>query len=272
MKIYFYGTGSSEGFPALFCECEYCRTARKIGGKNIRTRSSAQIDESLLIDFSPDTYAHEVYGGLDLTKIKYLLVTHSHTDHFYAADIEGIFPPMAETSPERKLEVYGNEEIGKLLKDTLQKGYESKVDFHRTESFYPFQIEQYTVMPLRANHMQSEECHLYIISRDGRTVLYGQDSAMFPEETWEELKLWKFSCVILDCTSVDRDNYFDCHMGIQDNARIKERMIKEGMADEDTKFIATHFAHTFAPYHERLTELFRPYGIIPAYDGMEIEI
>lgn len=49
-------------------------------------------------------------------------------------------------------------------------------------------------------------------------------------------------------------------------------MIKEGMADEDTKFIATHFAHTFAPYHERLTELFRPYGIIPAYDGMEIEI
>ena len=159
-----------------------------------------------------------------------------------------------------------------LTKDTLQKGYESKVDFHRTESFYPFQIEQYTVMPLRANHMQSEECHLYIISRDGRTVLYGQDSAMFPEETWEELKLWKFSCVILDCTSVDRDNYFDCHMGIQDNARIKERMIKEGMADEDTKFIATHFAHTFAPYHERLTELFRPYGIIPAYDGMEIEI
>lgn len=130
------------------------------GEKNIRTRSSAQIDESLLIDFSPDTYAHEVYGGLDLTKIKYLLVTHSHTDHFYAADIEGIFPPMAETSPERKLEVYGNEEIGKLLKDTLQKGYESKVDFHRTESFYPFQIEQYTVMPLRANHMQSEECHL----------------------------------------------------------------------------------------------------------------
>ena len=31
--------------------------------KNIRTRTSLQIDDKLLIDFSPDTYAHTLYGG-----------------------------------------------------------------------------------------------------------------------------------------------------------------------------------------------------------------
>lgn len=272
MKIHIYGTSASEGFPALFCECQYCRTARQRGGKNIRTRASVQIDENILIDFSPDTYAHVVYGGLNLTEIKYLLVTHSHSDHFYAADLSGIFPPMAVTATERKLIVYGNQEIENIMDNTLHSGYKERINFRKVKAFYPFQIDKYTVMPVRAEHMKDEECYLYIIDSAGKTVLYGQDSAIFPEDTWQELKLWKFDCVIMDCTSVDQDQYFDCHMGLHDNIRIKERMEREGMADNQTKFVATHFAHTFAPYHERLTELFKPYGIIPAYDGMEIEV
>ena len=51
MKIHFYGTGASEGFPAMFCTCDCCKTARELKGKNIRTRTGAQIDENLLIDF-----------------------------------------------------------------------------------------------------------------------------------------------------------------------------------------------------------------------------
>lgn len=25
MKLHFFGTGASEGVPAVFCECEYCQ-------------------------------------------------------------------------------------------------------------------------------------------------------------------------------------------------------------------------------------------------------
>lgn len=96
MKLHFYGTGASEGFPALFCQCENCARARKLGGKNIRTRASLGVDEELLIDFSQDTYSHCLYGGLDLTKIRHVLITHSHSDHFCPADSAITFPPAGE--------------------------------------------------------------------------------------------------------------------------------------------------------------------------------
>lgn len=67
--------------------------ARKLGGKNIRTRASLGVDEELLIDFSQDTYSHCLYGGLDLTKIRHVQITHSHSDHFCPADIANILPP-----------------------------------------------------------------------------------------------------------------------------------------------------------------------------------
>ena len=58
MKIKFLGTAAAEGFPAVFCNCEYCNKARELGGKNIRTRSQAIIDNKLLIDLPADTYFH----------------------------------------------------------------------------------------------------------------------------------------------------------------------------------------------------------------------
>ncbi len=35
MNIHFYGTGASEGVPALFCECQSCRAIRKLGERII---------------------------------------------------------------------------------------------------------------------------------------------------------------------------------------------------------------------------------------------
>lgn len=48
MKIKYLGTAAAEGIPALFCRCDICKEARKRGGREIRTRSQAIIDEKLL--------------------------------------------------------------------------------------------------------------------------------------------------------------------------------------------------------------------------------
>ena len=273
MKLHFYGTGASEGFPALFCQCENCVKARKLGGKNIRTRASLQVDEDLLIDFSQDTYAHVLYGGLDLTKIRHLLVTHSHSDHFCYADIANVLPPMAVTEPGRSLHVYGNGAVTDRLAGILEHFQEDpeRMCLHRVRPFEQFEAGRYGVTSLKADHMKSEDARLYVIQRDGKTFLYGQDSAMLPEETWEAMGKFRFDCVLLDCTSVDKARHFETHMGFEENLAIKERMEREGMVDGRTIFIATHFVHTFAPFHDRLTKLFAPWGFIPAYDGMEIE-
>ena len=72
MKIQYLGTAAAEGIPAIFCECENCRKSRMAGGRNIRTRSQALIDDRLLIDFPADTYMHFLQYNVPLAKIKKL--------------------------------------------------------------------------------------------------------------------------------------------------------------------------------------------------------
>lgn len=274
MKIHFYGTGASEGFPALFCECESCKKARISGGKNIRTRTSLQIDDSVLVDFSPDTFAHTVYGGLNLTEINNLLITHSHQDHFYPLDIANILTPMAKTHEGRVLQIYGNSRVGEVLNSTFKRCHESerKINFNEVQSYQRIQMDGYEVIPLRADHMPNEECLIYSISKSEKTVLCGFDTAMLTEEVWEAISSSYFDCVILDCTSINKDSFFAGHMGFGENVKIRKRMLEQKIAGEETVFVATHFAHSFAPFHDRLINLFKPDGFIPAYDGMEITI
>ena len=86
MKLQYLGTAAAEGWPALFCECDNCKRAKMAGGRNIRTRSQALIDDTLVIDFPPDTYMHILNNGLDAGHWTGALITHAHSDHFYASD------------------------------------------------------------------------------------------------------------------------------------------------------------------------------------------
>ena len=115
MKFKYLGTAAAEGFPAVFCNCEYCNAARRKGGKNIRTRSQAVIDDDLLIDFPSDTYAHALYNGLNLGKIKHLLVTHSHMDHFVPQEFELRGICFAHDMPEKEITVYCNDTVKDLF-------------------------------------------------------------------------------------------------------------------------------------------------------------
>ncbi len=275
MKIHFYGTGASEGVPAMFCECECCQKLRKLGGKNLRTRSGAQVDDEILIDFSADTYAHELYGGLDITAINYLFITHSHIDHLYAPDLLTIRPPMAFYKRKRELQVFGNDKaISKIQKELEGYGRSSAAEYlklHAIKPFEKFQAGNYQVTALPANHDKNEDCLLYVITHNGKTLLYGHDSAMFGEDCWKSMKEFHFDCVVLDCTMVEETGIFKEHMGLPDNVIIRERMLKENMATKHTKFFATHFVHTYDPEHGRITPIFKEKGLIAAYDGLEEE-
>ena len=87
MKIKYLGTGASEGIPGLFCHCPVCEYARRQGGKEIRTRAQAMVNEDILLDFGPDTYLHLLRYQLDLAKIRACLVTHTHGDHLFENEL-----------------------------------------------------------------------------------------------------------------------------------------------------------------------------------------
>ena len=70
MKFTYLGTSSCEGIPALFCNCPRCEGARRLGGKNIRTRTQALINEDLLIDLAE---LFRVLGDSTRVRILYAL-------------------------------------------------------------------------------------------------------------------------------------------------------------------------------------------------------
>ena len=121
MKLKYLGTAAAEGFPAAFCNCEHCKKARENVGAELRTRSQAMVDGKLLIDFPAETYLHAVRYGTDLSAIENLLVTHSHTDHFYAQELcnRGYRFALNMTAP--VLNIYGNSEVHAVFEEGTRR-------------------------------------------------------------------------------------------------------------------------------------------------------
>lgn len=152
MNIRFLGTAAAEGWPALFCECEYCNRARKGRGKNIRTRSSCLIDAKYMVDFPPDTFMHVLNNKLRLNKVEHLIITHSHEDHFYPEDIHMRKEPYAHIYSDKPLMVYGNSNVKKKFLDTnVEKDYNTRIIFNEIYPYTEYQIGEAAVVPVLAN-------------------------------------------------------------------------------------------------------------------------
>lgn len=274
MKIKYLGTGAAEGWPALFCNCDSCIRARKLGGKNIRTRSQALIDDRLLLDISPDTYMHMLNFGLDLPHIHHVLVTHTHQDHYYIDEFM-MRSDMFANDLDGSLTVYGNDAVVKKFWQIHgTESYHARIGDRlrciELKEFITTEIAGIHVTPLLANHNKAEKCYIYLLEKENRTILYGNDTGYFPEETWEYLKHVKMDLVSLDCTQIKyRDG--KNHMGIPDVIDTRERMQRIKCVKDDTKYILTHFSHNGVLLHHELEAAVAPLGLIPAFDGFEME-
>ena len=56
MKITILGSAAAEAIPNPYCQCSVCCTARQEGGRNVRARSAAIINDDLSsIEFADGT-------------------------------------------------------------------------------------------------------------------------------------------------------------------------------------------------------------------------
>lgn len=275
MELAYYGTAAAEGWPGVFCECESCKKARNLGGKNIRTRSQAIVNDDLLIDFPPDTYMHSLYGTLNLRKVKALLITHAHTDHFYPEELIMYGEPYAHHSGAVVLDVYGNKPVKDWFASAMRLNDSSdltkKLSFHEIAPFKPIQVLDYKVTPLLAAHDLSMQCCIYVIEQGNKRILYGNDTGIFPEETWDYIKGLRFNLVSLDCCSLMQPSGH-AHMGLAENRIVKNRMRELGCVNEDTCFVVTHFSHNGNLTHEEIENTCADDRFTVAYDGMKVNI
>lgn len=275
MKIKYLGTAAAEGIPALFCNCRVCRNAMAVRGKEIKTRSQAIIDDKILIDFPADTYMHELYGGLDLRDIHTLIITHSHSDHFYERDFWCRTAGIANDISDEPLNVYATDSAydkAKIWMDSEMAG-STRVVINRITPFVPFESEGYRFIPLKANHDPKTDPVIYIIEKDGKSMLYANDTGIFPQESIEYLSNYgrRFDFVSLDCTGVLQKGWRNGHMALETNKEMYDALTDMGLCNEDTIAYINHFSHNGYATHEELVVAAAKSGFKVSYDGCEVK-
>lgn len=277
MKLQYLGTAAAEGVPGMFCTCDVCRKSMSAGGRNIRTRSQSIIDKKLLIDFPADTYWHMMTHGIPLSDIHTCLITHSHSDHLYPADLEmrskGMAPIMHEEKP---IVFYADESGYNMIMKTIEKfglDKQGRVLCEKISPFEPFEAEGYCIIPLRASHDPASTPVIFIIEKDGKRILYANDTGMFSAETWDYLKNYgkHMDLISLDCTMINGDSYWG-HLNFDDCIKTRDMLREMGMVDNETVCVLNHFSHNGGLTYDELCEKAEKQGFLTSYDGMKIEI
>ncbi|MBO4422717.1 MAG: hypothetical protein J5879_04720 [Clostridia bacterium] len=282
MKLTYIGTAAAEAIPGLFCECSFCEKARIKGGKELRRRSGAIVNDDLLIDFSPDTYTGTLSLGIRLNKLRYIIFTHSHADHFCVKELEYRRTPVFSVLPQDrgKIKVYGNRNIEAGIRQYFGEDLSSQgFEFSFVPPYVPFRIGPYTVTPLSVHHCPPEDAYIYLIEEGGVSLLYGNDTGMLLPAAFEYLKGRKLDIVSLDCT-LGHSPHETGHMGFTANLKVKRILEENGCVKDDTVFISHHFSHNGLRAdgpgevdwtYENFMEMAKPHGFIMSYDGLTVE-
>ena len=275
MKIRFLGTAAAEGIPALYCSCATCKKARELGGKEFRTRSQAIINDSLMLDFPPETYVHSLQNNIELSKVHNYLITHTHSDHFYPQDIEmmsGVFSNIAPGT--QSYNFYGNKEMTELAAPYI-KPAENIVSVNFLEPFNTYNIGGMEVTPLKANHSSAPNSYIYIIRDGDKRILYAHDTGLIDKDTEEYLYSQKpyFDLISCDCCcGTWEDKNFGTHLSFGNIKTICKKMRENGLIDDASKLCVNHFSHNGANVLYSSREVYEKEGFIMSYDGLEVEI
>lgn len=274
MKIKYLGTAAFEGVPALGCNCETCKRARELGGKNIRTRSQALIDDKLLIDFPPDTFLHTLYADLDLCKIDNCVITHSHSDHLYPQDVRALNKGYSAFKREKPFTFYvGESGYNTINAQTVKDGANSRAATVLVKPYEEFSVEGYDFLPIPAQHSSATSPFIYRIEKEGKSILYANDTGYFTEEMICALKkAGRIDLISLDATIKNCVIEGSHHMSYEAAVMLFKRFEKEGIADEKTLKVVNHFSHNNGRTYSDLVKIAKADGIVVSYDGLELKI
>lgn len=225
---------------------------------------------------------HKLMNHLDLSRVKYLFVTHFHMDHFYPQEltVRGSVYSLEMISPE--LEIYCAQETYDYFRRCADWEIDEKSDsamhWHILKPFETVEAGPYRVTPLPANHMNpSHQPFVYHIvdTREDKSVFYMHDSGYYSPEVWDYLKARKKPA---DLFSFDTTlGYEDCgfkstHMGAPEVIRLKEELEALGIVDKHTHCVMNHFSHNGHLLYDELVELAAPHDIEISYDGMKLTL
>lgn len=278
MKIKFLGTAAAEGIPALWCECQTCNAAKAAGDKDFRRRCSYAIDDDTMIDFGPDAFWQTTEFGIDLTRLKRVLITHSHPDHLNPLEFQFRRTPWF-SQVTKELTVAGSRRVlSRILCFTAE---DSAIYQFSDLHIRPLEMRDGTtiedgdmkITTLAADHAPGKEAQLYLVERDRKRFFIANDTGLLPEKSWEQLRGIKLDLVSIDTTLgfPDADNRHG-HLGVNTVIEFRDRLQALGCLKPETQVYANHFSHNGHALHRDLEAFFLPRGMKVAYDGLTVTL
>ncbi len=283
IEITFLGTGAATSSPLIFCRCEACETARITKGKDFRKRSSLLINDDLLIDLGPDVMSASFMHDVDISKVRYWLQTHSHSDHFDSGHLITRIAEYATENP-APLKLYASHacidhmSLSLSAQETdatlLNAEWKNKlnIDVNQMQHGDILNCDQYEVIALESLHDLNDGSLLFAIKDKRSSVFYGTDTVKLCEKVWDCFKThsMQFDVVILDHT-YGPDINGGGHLNANQFVETIERMRSLNLLKPTSKIFATHISHEGNPIHEKLEQYACRYGYDVAYDGLVIQ-
>jgi phosphoribosyl 1,2-cyclic phosphate phosphodiesterase len=255
MHLTFLGTGTSFGVPQIGCGCAVCRSTDP---RDKRTRSGAVLEAdgaTILIDTPPELRLQLIGAGV--SRIDAVLYTHEHADHINGIDDLRIF------SQRQPLPIYGPKETLERLRASFNYIFDDgvrpfegtskpRLAMHATEPNHFITVAGIEVLPLAFQHG-----HLRVFGYRIGSLAYITDVKTI--EPSERERLRGLDVLVLNALWW---RPHPTHMSISE-------AIDTARSLGARRTYLTHLTHETG--HAEL-ESKLPAGILPAYDGLTVEV
>ena len=254
IKVYFLGTGTSQGIPVIGSNHSVCLSKDQ---KDKRLRVSVWIhsdDFSVVIDCGPDFRQQMLQSKCET--IDALLITHEHADH--TAGLDDIRPFYFKQGD---IPVYAHERVLKNL--------EKRFDYiFAMENRYPgapaiianevkenenFKVKNYLIEPINALHGS-----LQVFGYKIKDFVYLTDIKTIEEDQIDKIK--KCKVLVINCL---REEPHNTHFNLEEALDFISLVQPE-------KTYLTHISHLLG-FHEEVQQKL-PKDVYLAYDNLEISI
>lgn len=254
LKVYFLGTGTSQGIPVIGSTHPVCLSTNP---KDKRLRVSVWIhwdDYSYIIDCGPDFRQQMLTSKCP--KVDGILFTHEHSDH--TAGLDDIRPFFFRQGD---IPIYAHNRVIESLKKRFDYIFEVEdkypgapsVQINEVENSNTFTIGNKTVIPINTWHGD-----LQVFAYRIGDFAYMTDVKHVEDVEKEKLKGLKVLVV-----SALREKPHDTHFNLEEALRFIEELKPE-------RAYLTHISHMMG-FHEEVQQNL-PENVFLAYDNLEITI
>lgn len=254
VKIYFLGTGTSQGIPVIGSHHSVCLS---LDEKDKRLRVSVWIEinnTSIVIDCGPD-FRQQMLNS-KCQKIDALLFTHEHADH--TAGLDDIRPFFFKQGA---IPIYAHQRVIKNLERRFDYIFETENKYPGAPSIIenevindqPFSVNNEIIIPINAFHGS-----LQVFGYRIQDFVYLTDVKTMDASEIDKIKECKV--LVVNCL---REEPHNTHFNLE------EVLHFISLVRPKTTYL-THISHLFG-FHEEIQKKL-PANVYVAYDNLEINI